>query len=91
MHSLMKSVRIFVKLFDKFVLGEKLEPADVTLFFYKNLAQVAGFIRNADPWFLQMDELFLGIEKEYFGRVKSGEHIEPTFLRPAIEYSVQEI
>ena len=91
MHGLMKSVRIFVKLFDKFVYGEKLEAGEVIVFFHQHLAQVAGFIRNADPWLLQIDELFTGIANDYFVKVKSGDHIEPTFLRPAIEYSVKEM
>ena len=88
MHGLMKSVRIFVKLFDKFLYGGKLDAAELTIFFHQHLAQVACFIRNADPWFIQMNELFTDIANDYSANVKSGIHIEPEFLRPANEYSI---
>ena len=87
LHNLMKSVRAFVKHFDVFLTGKTLEAAEISIFYYQHVAQFAGFIRDARPWFSQMEELFIDMENQYFRRVESGEHIEPPFLRPAMQYS----
>ena len=91
MHGLLKSVRIFVQMFDKFVYGGKLDAGLLTIFFHQHLAQVACFIRDADPWFIQMNEMFTNIANDFSAKVKSGVQIEPEPLRAAHEYAIREM
>ena len=78
-------------MFDKFLSGGVLEADLLTIFFHKHLAQVACFIRDADPWFIQMNEMFTNIANDFSAKVKSGIQIEPEPLRAANEYAIREM
>ena len=78
-------------MFDKFLSGGVLEAGLLTIFFHKHLAQVACFIWDADPWFIQMNEMFMDIANDFSAKVKSGIQIEPEPLRAANEYAIREM
>ena len=90
MHGLWRGVRVLIKLFDKLLLGGRTE-IETTQFLYKHLAQVASAIRDADPWFIQMHDMFKEIADAFCIQVENGVHKEPDFLRAVNAYSLEEM
>ena len=90
MHGLLRGVRVLIKLFDKLLLGGRTE-IETTQFLYKHLAQVASAIRDADPWFIQMHDMFKEIADAFCIQVENGVHKEPDFLRAVNAYSLEEM
>ena len=87
MHGLLRGVRVLIKLF--LLLGGRTE-IKTTQFLYKHLAQVACAIRDADPWFIQMHDMFKEIADAFCILVENGVHKEPDFLRAVNAYSFNE-
>ena len=91
MHGLLRGVRVLVIMFDKLLSGGRLENEMLTEFLCVHLTQVACVIRDADPWFVQMNGIFKEIAGEFSTQVKNGVHIEPDFLRAVNEYASKEM
>ena len=87
MHGLLRGVRIFVQILDKFLNSEQLEQEIILEFWVKNLSSLAGIIRDADPWFNNKNTMFEEIAADFSRKVKAGVHERPAFLRAMEVYT----
>ena len=81
MHGLLRGVRIFVQILDKFLNGGQLEHEIIMEFWVKNLSSLAVIIRDADPWFNNKNAMFEEIAADFSRKVQEGVHERPEFLR----------
>ena len=81
MHGLLRGVRVFVKNFDKFLSGGKLEYHIILDFWAKSLSTLAGIIREADPWFNDKNAMFDEIFADFTRKIEDGVFYKPEFLR----------
>ena len=87
LYGLLRGVRMFVQIFDKFLNSGQLDHEIIMDFWIKHLCSLARIIRDADPWFSGNNEMFEEFAKDFSKKVKAGVHKRPEFLRTMEVYA----
>ena len=87
LYGLLRGVRMFVQIFDKFLNSGQLDHEIIMDFWIKHLCSLARIIRDADPWFSGNNEMFEEFVDDFSKKVKAGVHKRPEFLRTMEVYA----